>query len=182
MTLRKDRSLWSSERQQGQAGNSGRKNSGIPDRASVFPILSIPAFQAPLFILIFMSASRKRKKQLSDARNALDKVRDELGADNPLLFSPHITQPCRSPDTNVLDLGLWNSMKSHVVEQKYMRNSTLSMNQRIINAVMEMWESYDSEIITNVFQTLKAALSEIEACRGGNSFKQPRKKKNDSNV
>jgi len=94
---------------------------------------------------------------------------------NPGLQIEFVTQPCRSPDTNVLDLGLWNSMKSHVVEQKYMRNSPLSMNQRIINAVMEMWTEYDSEIITGIFHTLKAVLVEIESCQGGNSFKQPRK-------
>lgn len=88
-----------------------------------------------------------------------------------------ITQPCRSPDTNVLDLGIWNSMKSQVIEQKYMRESDLSMNQRIIDAVMEMWEEYDPEILTSIFQTLKAVLYEIVANGGGNSFKQPRKLK-----
>jgi hypothetical protein len=86
-----------------------------------------------------------------------------------------ITQPCRSPDTNVLDLGIWNSMKSRVVEQKYMRESDLTMNQRIIDAVLEMWEHYDSEKLTDIFQTLKAVLYQIEAAEGGNSFKQPRK-------
>lgn len=86
-----------------------------------------------------------------------------------------VTQPCRSPDTNVLDLGIWNSMKSRVIEQKYMKNSDLSMNQRIINAVIEMWENYDPEILTSIFQTLTAILYEIEKAEGGNSFKQPRK-------
>jgi len=68
-------------------------------------------------------------------------------------------------------------MKSRVIEQKYMRESDLSMNQRIIDAVMEMWEEYDPEILTSIFQTLKAVLYEIVANGGGNSFKQPRKLK-----
>ena len=66
-------------------------------------------------------------------------------------------------------------MKSPVVEQKYMSSSDLSMNQRIIDAVMEMWDSYEPEILTSIFQILKAVLYEIEAAEGGNSFKQPRK-------
>ena len=88
-----------------------------------------------------------------------------------------ITQPCRSPDTNVLDLGIWNSMKSQVVEQKYMRESDLTMNQRIIDAVMEMWENFNPNILGSIFETLKAVLYQIEASEGGNSFKQPRKLK-----
>jgi hypothetical protein len=74
-----------------------------------------------------------------------------------------VTQPCRSPDANVLDLGIWNSMKSREVEQKYMRDSDLSINQRIIDAVMEMWDTYDPEILSSIFQTLNAVLHEIEA-------------------
>lgn len=108
--------------------------------------------------------------RISESLPELNKIGKKQG-----LKIEFVTQPCRSPDTNVLDLGLWNSMKSHVVEQKYMRNSNLSMNQRIINAVMEMWAEYDSEIITSIFHTLKAVLREIVSCKGGNSFKQPRK-------
>jgi len=66
-------------------------------------------------------------------------------------------------------------MKSRVIEQKYSRNSSETMNQRIINAVMQMWDEYDSEILTRIFQTLTAVLVEIQRCKGGNSFKQPRK-------
>jgi hypothetical protein len=52
------------------------------------------------------------------------------------------TQPCRSPDTNVLDLGTWKSMQSRVVEVKYDRFAEESINQRIINAVNDMWCQY----------------------------------------
>jgi transposase len=83
------------------------------------------------------------------------------------------TQPTRSPDTNVLDLGIWNSMKSRVVEVRYDRTADSSMNQRIIEAVMDMWEKYDSAKLNNIFITLTAVLKEIEEHHGGNSFKQP---------
>jgi transposase len=84
-----------------------------------------------------------------------------------------ITQPTRSPDTNVLDLGIWNSMKSRVAEVRYDRKATESMNQRIINAVSDMWEDYDPAKLNNIFITLTAVLEEIEKDKGGNSFKQP---------
>jgi transposase len=85
------------------------------------------------------------------------------------------TQPCRSPDTNVLDLGTWKSMQSRVVEVKYDKSAEEDMNQRIINAVQDMWATYPSEKLTDIFHTLKAVLTAIKSANGGNSFKQPRK-------
>lgn len=85
------------------------------------------------------------------------------------------TQACRSPDTNTLDLGTWKSMQSRVVEVKYDRNASESVNQRIINAVNDMWAAYPSQKLADIFETLKAVLYEIKAAKGGNSFKQPRK-------
>jgi hypothetical protein len=83
------------------------------------------------------------------------------------------TQPTRSPDTNVLDLGIWNSMKSRVPDVKYDRKATESMTQRIINAVEAMWVEYDPAKLNNIFITLTAVLEEIKKNDGGNSFKQP---------
>ena len=83
------------------------------------------------------------------------------------------TQPTRSPDTNVLDLGIWNSMKSRVMEVRYDRSSKESMNQRIIDAVMDMWKTYDPAKLHNIFNTLTLVLKEIRDHEGGNFFKQP---------
>lgn len=83
------------------------------------------------------------------------------------------TQPTRSPDVNVLDLGIWNSMRSRVPEIRYDRTATESITQRIIDAVMDMWEKYDSAKLHNIFITLNAVYEEIIAHDGGNSFKQP---------
>lgn len=83
------------------------------------------------------------------------------------------TQPTRSPDCNVLDLGIWNSMNKHVRQVKYDRTSLLSMDQRIINAVNDMWENYDTNKLHNIFITLNTVLKSIKENNGGNSFKQP---------
>jgi hypothetical protein len=83
------------------------------------------------------------------------------------------TQPTRSPDCNVLDLGIWNSMNKSVRQVKYDRKSDLSMTQRIINSVNDMWESYESYHLHNIFITLNCILKEIKKADGGNSFKQP---------
>ena len=88
----------------------------------------------------------------------------------PMVFR---TQPTRSPDTNVLDLGIWNSMKSRVSEVRYDRSADETMNQRIINEVMKMWANYDPSKLNNIFITLTAVLKEIMEHKGGNSFKQP---------
>ena len=83
------------------------------------------------------------------------------------------TQPTRSPDINVLDLGIWNSMKSRLAEVRYDRAADASMNQRIIDAVEEMWAHYDPSKLNNICITLTAVLKEIKDHNGGNSFKQP---------
>lgn len=85
------------------------------------------------------------------------------------------TQPTRSPDTNPLDLGIWNSMKSRVQKVKYDRSAKESVTQRIINAVEDMWEDYPSEKLMCIYGTLRAIHQQILNSKGGNSFKPPRK-------
>jgi len=64
-------------------------------------------------------------------------------------------------------------MKSRVAEVRYDRQATESMEQRIIDAVLEMWENYDPAKLHNIFLTLTMVLQEIKDHEGGNSFKQP---------
>lgn len=86
------------------------------------------------------------------------------------------TQPCRGPDTNTLDLGIWNSLSSRVARVKYDRSAEDSMNQRIIDSVNQMWKEYPGqEKLTAIFHTLRAVHRAIIASKGGNSFKPPRK-------
>jgi transposase len=85
-------------------------------------------------------------------------------------------QPYRSPDCNLWDLGIWNSTQSRVQKVKYDKNAKASMNQRIIDAVMTMWDEYPGEEkLGSIVLTLAAVHREIIAHLGGNSFAQPRK-------
>ena len=106
--------------------------------------------------------------RIGETLGALNKI--GKSSKPPIIFR---TQPTRSPDTNVLDLGIWNSMKSRVSEVRYDRSADATMNQRIIDSVMEMWANYDPSKLNNIFITLKAVLKEIKEHDGGNSFKQP---------
>lgn len=85
-------------------------------------------------------------------------------------------QPTRSPDCNVLDLGIWNSMQSRVTKVKYERIAKESMAQRIQDEVMAMWEEYPAaQKVGEIVKTLRAVHREIIVHNGGNSFAQPRK-------
>ncbi len=134
-------------------------------RDQVIPAILEKCAWAKKVIVQMDSAGGHRIGQTVDALNKIGKK------SHPRI--EFITQPTRSPDTNVLDLGIWNSMKSRVVEVKYDRSETESMTQRIINSVMDMWAKYDKAKLNNIFITLTAVLQEIEKCKGGNSFKQP---------
>jgi transposase len=111
------------------------------------------------------SAGGHRVKESLDALNVVG-ARGKL----PIRF---ITQPTRSPDTNVLDLGIWRSMQSRVVEVKYSSESDKKMAHRIVDAVEVMWREYDPVILNNIFITLPAILEEIYKNEGGNSYKIP---------
>lgn len=107
----------------------------------------------------------------------LDKL-NALGAKNKVK-TRFETQPTRSPDNNVLDLGLWNSMQSRMATVKYDKRATESMHHRIIDAVFEMWTSFPAETITKVFKTLSLVHQCIIDSDGGNSFKMPHSNKSD---
>ena len=78
-----------------------------------------------------------------------------------------ITQPTRSPDTNVLDLGIWNSLQSKIPFVKYDKSSAKPMGDRIIEEVMRAWEVYDGKnILTKIFNTLSNVYKGIIASNG----------------
>lgn len=88
-----------------------------------------------------------------------------------------ITQPTRSPDLNVLDLGIWNSLQSLVPTVKYQEDAEVQMHQRIINEVKRAWNEYDSTKLTKIFNTLKLVYSEVSKVQGGNNYKPPHARK-----
>ncbi len=86
------------------------------------------------------------------------------------------TQPARSPDVNALDLGIWNSMQRQVDWVKYDTKAEGSMADRIMDNVSSMWDSYDSQKLTNIFELIPKIMKCIIGENGGNGYKLPRKK------
>ena len=88
-----------------------------------------------------------------------------------------ITQPTRSPDLNVLDLGIWNSLQSIVPFVKYEENAIIKMSDRIAMEVARAWNEYESlEKLSKIFNTLKMIYSEVIDVSGSNNYKLPRSK------
>ena len=85
-----------------------------------------------------------------------------------------VTQPTRSPDLNVLDLGIWNSLQSGVPTVKYDKNSDVQMHERITAEVMRMWDAYDATTkLTKIFRTLTLIYNAVIRAKGRNDFKLP---------
>lgn len=83
-----------------------------------------------------------------------------------------VTQPTRSPDLNVLDLGAWASLQTAVEEVKYKSTgATEKLHERLHKAVLKAWDEWAGEtVIYSLFQTLLAVNKRIVECRGGNEF------------
>ena len=84
-------------------------------------------------------------------------------------------QPAQSPDTNVLDLGLWTSLQS--IQRKLPMMSASSTEMQLVEAVQQAWINMPLTTIESSFVTLQNVLREIRANDGGNHFKTPRKRK-----
>jgi hypothetical protein len=85
-----------------------------------------------------------------------------------------VTQPTRSPDLNVLDLGIWNSLQSGVPTIKYDKAAEDPMSERIIEKVERMWDNYDgSTKLAKIFRTLILIYNAVIKAEGRNDFKLP---------
>lgn len=85
-----------------------------------------------------------------------------------------VTQPTRSPDLNVLDLGIWNSLQSGVPTVKYDKNADMQMHERITAEVMRMWDAYDGTTkLAKIFRTLTLIYNAVIRAEGRNDFKLP---------
>jgi len=76
-----------------------------------------------------------------------------------------IHQPSRSPDTNVLDLGLWMSLQSHV--EKAHRERCITTDA-IAQSTAEGWEHLPDRTITSVFAKLPDIWQGIVDTNGNN--------------
>ena len=85
-----------------------------------------------------------------------------------------VRQPPQSPDTNVLDLGLWTSIQSF---QRKVPMTSAATEYELVKAVHEAFRKLPMTTIDNCFVTLQNVLREIQTNDGGNQFKTPRKRK-----
>jgi hypothetical protein len=74
-----------------------------------------------------------------------------------------IHQPARSPDTNVLDLGLWYSLQTHV-ERKH--RSRVIHTESLARSARDAWDDLSAETIRNVFGKLPDIWDRIIASGG----------------
>lgn len=85
-----------------------------------------------------------------------------------------VTQPTRSPDLNVLDLGIWNSIQSGVPSVKHEPESKIKIADRIVTEVERAWGNYDGYTkLKKIFNTLNMIYKEVIKANGRNNFKMP---------
>lgn len=80
-----------------------------------------------------------------------------------------IIQPAQSPDLNVLDLGLFASMKR--------RQAQVKLNARIIDGLLakvaHVWNTYDGQTLDNVWAHLYAVYNAVLKFDGSNKYDSP---------
>ena len=86
-----------------------------------------------------------------------------------------IWQPPRSPELNMLDLGIWMSIQSAVTKQHFLcRNHVDALAKSVVSAWS--WRLH-SQAFLNVWQRLKVVLTCIIDDRGGNRLVEERRGK-----
>jgi hypothetical protein len=78
------------------------------------------------------------------------------------------TQPPNSPDTNILDLGIFNSLQS-----LYFDEDQPNSVDGLIAAVQSAWEKYDSKTLEKVWLTHAAVCDQIIQSHGDNDYLIP---------
>ena len=76
-----------------------------------------------------------------------------------------IQQPLQSPDLNVLDLGLWNSLQAAQKKEPEMYNEC-----KLVRGIQKIFLKMPKETIENCFVTLGNFLRKVRHCNSGNKF------------
>ena len=79
-----------------------------------------------------------------------------------------IHQISRSPETNLLDLGVWYSLQSAV--EKTHRFRRIDNVEALVQSCNETWENYDTTVFNKVFEHWKKVLRIIIADHGDNKL------------
>lgn len=82
-----------------------------------------------------------------------------------------VNQPPNSPDTNILDLGFFNSVQS-----LQDRTTPTTVDELVAEVERAFW-AQKSEVLGRVWTTLQSVLQEIMLAKGDNTFKLPHLRK-----
>ena len=104
------------------------------------------------------------KAHLSDDDEEFQNGLRELGLQNKFWL---YTQPPNSPDTNVLDLGLFNALQA-----EYYKTAPSNARELIEN-VIATYEAYPPHKINRIWLTMMSCFNQILDSCGGNSYKIP---------
>ena len=78
-----------------------------------------------------------------------------------------INQPANSPDTNILDLGFFNSIQS-------LQDRTTPKNiDEMVAAVKAAWDGQSSKVLNRVWLSLQSCLQEIMLAGGRTTTRSP---------
>jgi hypothetical protein len=80
-----------------------------------------------------------------------------------------VTQPPNSPDLNILDLGLFHSLKT----QFYNRGVTAQSMQPFVDGVVEEYEKYKPQTLLNIWAEQYAVWNAILRVQGENDYELP---------
>lgn len=108
-----------------------------------------------------------------------DGARPHTGLDNPAEIArlgstegwrfKVVTQPAQSPDLNILNLGLFHSLKSRVAAIK---QNAVNIDQ-LIAKVKLAYQAYDGKTLDHIWAHSYACWNSILQDNGGNQYKKP---------
>lgn len=82
-----------------------------------------------------------------------------------------IAQPPRSPDLNVLDLGIWTSLQVAVEKLRRTKGIAHPTTAEIVQCCQTAWTTWDAtEKLNSIFGTLEMVLTQVREVHGGNHY------------
>ena len=101
---------------------------------------------------------------------AIEQYTRQLQEDHNVII---FRQAAQAPETNPLDLGVWNALQSRV--DKLQRNRTVT-NKAIALSVQQAWDDLPEDLITRVMNRLTQVHQLIVEDQGGNRLVQTRRR------
>ena len=100
-----------------------------------------------------------------------EKARGVLGRRAPTIEI--IVQPSKSPDLNLLDIGVWRSLAAgYQVVRPPLGERTMSIHGQMLDEVLRHWRAMDGvRVLTGVGQALRSTLTSIVDSGGKNDFR-----------